>query len=88
MNPKREMTPLPSLNAVLDARKRVGPLPSDSPALDGRVRAAIAWGEGMPSAKRLQRMREVKDVVDGHLPDGVVEVEVWALCDGKPFTVR
>jgi hypothetical protein len=76
---------LPSLNALLAARLRVGLLPPGTPALDGRLRAAIAWGEGSPSAEVLRRMHEVKAVVDAHLPLGVEEIEVWALREGRPL---
>lgn len=78
---------LPSLNALLDARRRVGLVPAGTPALDGRLRAAIAWGEGSPSAEVMRRMREVKALVEGFLPDGIAEVEVWALADGQAVRV-
>jgi len=77
---------LPSLNALVDARKRVGLAPPSTPDLNGQLRVAIAWGEGAPSAEVLRRMRAVKAIVDAHLPDGVAEVEVWALRNRKPYT--
>lgn len=78
---------LPSLRALGDARRRLGLLPPSTPPLSGRLRAAIAWGEGSPSAEVLRRLREVKALVDAHLPDGVAEVEVWSLRHGRAARV-
>lgn len=78
---------LPSLNDLLAARRAVGLVPADTPSLDGRLRAAIAWGEGSPSAEVLRRLRVIKEIVDAHLPEGVGEVEVWALREGAAYRV-
>lgn len=78
---------LPSLNDLLTARRAAGLVPPRTPSLDGRLRAAIAWGDGSPSTEVLRRMRIVKTIVDANLPDGIEEVEVWALQEGEAYRV-
>ncbi|MCB9684393.1 MAG: hypothetical protein H6738_05700 [Alphaproteobacteria bacterium] len=74
---------LPSLRALAAARRRLHLMPQGTPELTGALRAVIAWGEGSPSAEVLRRSLAVKQVVDGHLPPGIGEVEVWSLAGGS-----
>jgi hypothetical protein len=80
-------TVLPSLRALLAARRRVGLVPDETPGLTGELRTVVAWADGGPSAEVHRRMLAVKQVVDGHLPVGVTEVEVWALPAGVPTRI-
>jgi hypothetical protein len=65
----------------------VGLVPESTPDLTGALRAVVAWADGSPSAEVQRRLRDVKRVVDAHLPDGVGEIEVWALPEGRPVRV-
>ncbi len=75
---------LPSLRALLAARRRVGLVPDGTPDLTGELRTVVAWADGSPSVEVHRRMLAVKRVVDAYLPAGIKEVEVWALPGGNP----
>lgn len=78
---------LPSLRALLTSRRRLHLVPEGTPELSGELRAIVGWADGSPSVEVHRRMLAVKQVVDAHLPPGIVEVEVWALRAGTASRV-
>lgn len=77
-------TVLPSLRALLAARRRLGLVPPGTPDLTGALRTVVAWADGGPSPEVHRRMLAVKEVADGQLPAGIEEIEVWSLPGGSP----
>lgn len=76
-----------NLQAVIDARKKVGLTPPNLPALTGGIRAAVGFGFDSPRSDTKRNYARVLDVVNQHLPEGVEPIETWELTGSGPRLV-
>ena len=81
-------TLLPSLQRVIDARVELGITPNPSQRLKAVIRPVIGFGADTRSCEVKRRYAKVLDVVNAYLPDGVGQIETWALEQGKPRQVE
>ena len=70
---------------MIDARKKVGLTPKDVSNFKGGIRAAVGFGNDVPTAKTKERYKKVLKIVNEHLPTGVGPIETWAWSDNGPY---
>lgn len=75
------------LQALIDSRKKVGLTHKDASKLTGGIRAAVGFGDDIPSARTKERYKKVLKIVNGHLPPGVPPIETWAWSEDGPYCI-
>jgi hypothetical protein len=75
------------LQAIIDARVKVGLTPRNIPKLTGGIRAAIGFGLDSRTPEVKRRYRMVVNVANKHLPDDVGPIETWEYTDTGPSLV-
>ena len=73
-----------NLQAVIDARVKVGLSPVGLRSLEGCIRAAVGFGPDRRSAEVRRRYSLVLDLVNRYLPEGVAPMETWAVNESGP----
>ena len=73
------------LCALIDARKKVGLTPKHVPELNGGIRAAVGFGNNVPTAKTKEHYKKVLEIANEHLPSDVLPIETWAWSDNGPY---
>ena len=73
-----------NLQAVIDARVKVGLSPVGLRSLEGGIRAAVGFGPDRRSAEVRRRYSLVLDVVNRYLPDRIAPMETWAVNESGP----
>lgn len=76
-----------NLQAVIDARVKVGLTSEGVSPLDGGIRAAVGFGPDRRSPEVKRRYTLVMDVVNRHLPDRITPMETWAIVESGPVLV-
>ncbi len=74
---------LAELQVLIDKRAELG-LSAASVRLIGGIRPVVAIGEGGGSEETRRRYNKVLEVVNGHLPPEVSQMEIWRHRNGKP----
>ena len=72
------------LQAVIDARAKVGLTPINVPKLTGGIRPAVGFGVVTPRGNTQLNYERVLDIVNEHLPRGVKPIETWAITTTGP----
>ena len=75
------------LQAIVEARVKVGLTSRDVPKLTGGIRAIIGFGPDSRSPEVKRRYRMVMNVANKHLPDDVGPIETWEYTDTGPSLV-
>ena len=68
-----------SLQELLNARVALGLTPACAPQITGGIRAAIGFGNDCRSKEVRRRYDIVLNVVNAHLPPGILGIETWSL---------
>ena len=76
-----------NLQAVIDARVKVGLTSVGVAPLDGGIRAAVGFGSDLRSPEVKRRYTLVMEVVNRHLPDRINPIETWAIGGPGPVLV-
>lgn len=72
------------VQALLDARVKMGLTPQGIPDLTGGLRGAVCFGADARSDEVKHRYGMVLDIVNDLLPPGVGPIETWAVTENSP----
>ena len=77
-----------SLQALLDARVKLRLTPRTVLPLAGRIRAAVAFGDDVRTAKVKSRYARVLKIANAYLPPGIPAIETWTLERDQPVLLQ